>query len=465
MPLAEARREFANDVVRRLRQQGFQALWAGGCVRDMLLNLTPSDYDVATDATPDQVISLFRYRTIPVGKEFGVVRVRSPRSSGIEVEIATFRSDGAYVDGRHPESVVFSSPELDAQRRDFTINGMFYDPVAGRVIDYVGGEDDLRAGVLRAIGDPSARFREDKLRLLRAVRFAARFNLVIEPATRAAVIAMAEQVDVVAAERVAQELRRMLVHESRAKAMNLALKLGLIAVILPPLLATKGLFQGKPIQPEGDLWDHTLLVLELLPPDPSFTLAFGALLHDVGKPATKAIHNGRVSFHNHEQVGRDIADEICRRLKLSNDERERVCWLVEYHQYLGEAKRLREAKLKRILALPGIDELLALHRADALASFGDASQVDYCEYYLTAQPAGPINPPPLVTGHDLVRLGLTPGPHFARILEQTREAQLERVVGSKREALDWLTRLLAERSEELGPAPLGNGKNGTPPGA
>lgn len=443
MPSAEASRHFATEVVRRLLNAGFQALWAGGCVRDLLLKLPPTDYDIATDATPDQVMDLFPYRTIAVGKQFGVVRVRDAHSAGAEVEVATFRSDGAYIDGRHPESVTFSSPKLDAERRDFTINGMFMDPFSGEIIDYVGGQTDLRDRVLRAIGDPFSRFREDKLRLIRTVRFAARFNLSIDPGTRAALVAMAGQVTAVTAERIAQELRRILVHVTRAKAMNLALEVGLVAAVLPPLLPMKGLFQGKPVQPEGDLWDHSLLVLELLPTEPSFPLAFAALLHDVGKPATKAINNGRVSFYNHEQVGRQIADDLCRRLKLSNVERERTCWLVEFHQYLGEAKRLREAKLKRVLAHPEIRELLALHRADALASSGDASQIDYCEYYLTNQPAGPINPPPLVTGHDLVRHGLSPGSHFATILEQLREAQLDRIVNSKREALEWLDGILA----------------------
>lgn len=441
MTTLEQRREFATHVVGRLRQEGFQALWAGGCVRDLLLNLPPADYDVATDARPEQVMAIFRGRTVPVGVSFGVVRVRDNR--GGEVEVATFRSDGAYVDGRHPESVAFSSPREDAERRDFTINGMFYDPQTGQVIDYVGGQADLKAGILRAIGDPWARFREDKLRLLRAIRFAARFRLTIDPATQAALVAMAGQIVVVAVERIAQELRRILVHESRARAVDRMLESGLIAAILPPLVPMKGVFQGKAVQPEGDLWAHTLLVLELLPPEPSFCLAFAALLHDVGKPKTKAIHNGRLSFHNHEQVGRQIADDLCRRLRLSNAERERITWLVEYHQYLGEAKRLREAKLKRILAMPGIDELLDLHRADALASFGESPHVDYCQYYLRAQPMGPINPPPLVTGHDLVRHGLSPGSHFSGILTQIREAQLDRVVNSKREALEWLDRRLA----------------------
>ena len=445
MTISRLRREFATEVVRRLRGAGHQALWAGGCVRDLLLGQAPSDYDVATSATPAQVMNLFRYRTIPVGAVFGVVRVRSPQANGGEVEVATFRSDGAYVDGRHPESVVFGSPELDAARRDFTINGMFLDPLTDELIDYVGGQADLRAGILRAIGDPEARFGEDKLRLIRAVRFASRFGLVIDGATRAALVAMAPQIKVVSAERIAQELRRMLVHPSRANAMNLALETGLVAAVLPPLVAMKGIFQGKPHQPEGDLWDHTMLVLRYLPPDPSFTLTFAALLHDAGKPATKAIQNARLTFHHHEQVGRQIADGLCRKLRLSNAERERIDWLVEYHQYLGEAKRLREAKLKRILAQPGIEELLALHRADALASFGQCHQIEYCEYYLRVQPAGPINPPPLVTGHDLVRHGLSPGTHFATILDQIREAQLDRVVNSKREALEWLDRRLAVR--------------------
>ena len=446
MSEAQARRDFALEVVLRLRRAGFQALWAGGCVRDLLLGLEPVDYDVATDATPEQVMLSLPFRAITVGISFGVVRIRHPRMQGIEVEVATFRSDSAYVDGRRPAAVVFSSPELDAARRDFTINGMFMDPESSQVIDYVGGLDDLRNQVLRAIGDPAERFREDKLRLLRAIRFAARFNLEIEPNTLQSLRAMAGEVVVVSPERIAQELRRMLVHENRAHAMNMALEAGLIAAILPPLVDMRGLFQGKPVQPEGDLWDHTMLVLRLLPVRPSFTLAFAALVHDVGKPFTRANHHGRTSFHSHDQVGSRIADRLCRSLRLSNVERERITWLVAFHQYLGEAKKLREAKLKRVLAQPGIDELLALHRADALASTGDTEHVDYCAYYLENQPAGPINPAPLLTGHDLVRHGLEPGAHFAVILETIREAQLEGRVQSKREVLDWVDRYMATGS-------------------
>ncbi len=446
MSEAQARRDFALEVVLRLRRAGFQALWAGGCVRDLLLGLVPVDYDVATDATPEQVMLSLPFRAITVGISFGVVRIRHPRMHGIEVEVATFRSDSAYVDGRRPAAVVFSSPDLDAARRDFTINGMFMDPESSQVIDYVGGLDDLRNQVLRAIGDPAERFREDKLRLLRAIRFAARFNLEIEPNTLQSLRAMAGEVVVVSPERIAQELRRMLVHVNRAQAMNMALEAGLVAAILPPLVDMRGLFQGKPVQPEGDLWDHTMLVLRLLPVRPSFTLAFAALVHDVGKPFTRANHHGRTSFHSHDQVGSRIADRLCRTLRLSNVERERITWLVAFHQYLGEAKKLREAKLKRVLAQPGIDELLALHRADALASTGDTEHVDYCAYYLENQPAGPINPPPLLTGHDLVRHGLEPGVHFSVILETIREAQLEGKLQSKREALDWVDRYMATGS-------------------
>jgi poly(A) polymerase len=441
---AHARRHFALEIVLRLRRAGFQALWAGGCVRDLILGRIPTDYDVATSATPEQVMLSLPFRAVTVGISFGVVRIRHPRMQGIEVEVATFRSDRAYVDGRRPSSVVYSSPELDAARRDFTINGMFMDPETEEVVDYVGGLDDLSHQVLRAIGDPAERFREDKLRLLRAVRFAARFNLKIETHTLEALRAMAGEVVVVSPERVAQELRRMLVHESRAWAMNTALDVGLVAAVLPPLAEMRGLFQGKPVQPEGDLWDHTMLVLRLLPPNPSFTLAFAALTHDVGKPFTRSSHNGRTSFHNHDQVGSRIAARLCRSLRLSNAECERVSWLVANHQYLGEAKKLRESKLKRVLAHPGIDELLALHRADALASTGDTEHVDYCEFYLRTQPAGPLNPPPLLTGHDLVRHGLKPGAHFALILEKVREAQLDGRLESKHEALNWVDGYLAK---------------------
>ena len=306
-----------------------------------------------------------------------------PGSTGVEVEVATFRSDGAYVDGRRPESVVFGSPELDAARRDFTINGMFMDPLSGEVIDYVGGQADLENRILRAIGDPAARLREDKLRSLRAIRLAARFQLQIEPATRAALRAMAGQITGVSAERIAQELRRMLVHSSRVQAMNLALETGLVAAILPPLVPMKGLFQGKPMQPEGDLWDHTMLVLDLLPPDPSFTLAFAALLHDAGKPATRMLHRGRYAFHHHEQAGARIAERLVplRSSSPMPSASGSPGWspiTSTWERPGSSASRSSSGSWPH----PGIEELLALHEADALASFGQSDEVDYCRRYL-----------------------------------------------------------------------------------
>ncbi len=438
METPEPRREFATEVVARLQGAGFEALWAGGCVRDLILGQEPADFDVATDARPEEVMAIFR-RNVPVGASFGVVRVLGP--TNMDVEVATFRTDGAYLDGRRPETVEFSDARRDAERRDFTINGMFLDPMGGEVLDFVGGRRDLQARVIRAIGDPSARFAEDKLRLLRAARFAARFGFAIEGQTRRALEAMAGAVRVVASERIAQELRKILVHRSRAEGMTLAMDTGLIDAVLPPVARMRGLPQSKPAQPDGDLWDHTRLVLGLLPAKPSPELAFAALLHDVGKPETLAITpDGRATFHHHEQVGRKIADGIARDLKLANVERERIAWLVEYHQYLGEPTVLREAKLKRILAEPGIDDLLALHRADAIATHGRADNVDYCEAYLRDQPTGPISPPPLLTGHDLARHGLKPGPRFKQYLEAVYEAQLERQVQSKKDALEWLDR-------------------------
>jgi len=439
-------RDFAVEIVRRLRHAGYQALWAGGCVRDLMLGQTPADYDVATAATPEQVMAALPYRALTVGISFGVVRVRHPRQGGVEVEVATFRSDGAYVDGRRPESVVFGSPELDAARRDFTINGMFMDPLSGEVIDYVGGQADLKNHILRAIGDPVARLTEDRLRGLRAIRLAARFELSIEPATLAALRAMAGEITGVSAERISQELRRMLVHSSRAHAMNLALETGLVAAILPPLVRMRGLFQGKPVQPEGDLWDHTMLVLDLLPADPSFTLAFAALLHDVGKPAVKTIDHGRYAFAQHEQAGARIAERSCQSLKLSNAERERITWLVAHQEDLRDPRNLRESKLKRILAHPAIEELLALNRADAIASFGSSEDIDFCRRYLELQPTGPLNPPPLINGHDLVTHGLKPNALFATLLDQIRDAQLEGTIHSKQEALDWVDRQLASQA-------------------
>jgi poly(A) polymerase len=440
-------REFATDVVLRLRDAGFEAYWAGGCVRDELLGTIPADYDVATRATPDEVRPLFR-RTVEVGVSFGVIEVLGPRGEDgdwLKIQVATFRSDGTYSDGRRPDAVTFSSAEEDAKRRDFTINGMFFDPIEKKLIDFVGGREDLDKKILRAIGEPEDRFTEDKLRMLRAVRMATRFDLTMETRTAEAVRRMAPQITVVSAERIAEELRKLLVHPRRADGMRLMESLGLIDPIFPPpndlLGQMKGLPQGRPSAPSGDLWDHVLRVLECLEgarfpaPEPvRFPLAFAALLHDIGKKRSVGRTPDKFTFHGHEHVGKKMAANICDRLKLSNEEKNRIVWLVEKHQYLCEAPTMRLSKLKQILIHPGIGELLALHRADSVASGRSVDHVEFCENFLETTTPEELNPPPLLTGDDLIARGLIAGPQFKKLLDEIREAQLEGRIRTKEEA-------------------------------
>jgi poly(A) polymerase len=439
-------REFAVDVVRRLQGAGFEALWAGGCVRDELLGLEPKDYDVATSARPDDVRRLFR-RTVAVGAAFGVVEVLGPRP--LKVQVATFRSDVSYSDGRRPDAVVFSSAREDAPRRDFTINGMFFDPVRGELLDYVGGREDLERRVLRAIGDPHLRFAEDKLRLLRAVRIATRFDLAIDLATADAIRPMAGQITVVSAERIAEELRKLLVDPRRARGLELLLDLGLVGPVLPELLPMVGLPQGPPAAPSGDLWGHVLRVLDKLGPWPSFALALAALLHDVGKPRTVGRTPERYTFYGHEHVGARMANDIALRLKLSNDERLRTAWLVEKHQALCDAREMRTSKLKQLLAHPWVRDLLALHRADALAWGRSGDHVDYCEGLLEFWTEADLKPEPLITGEDLKKLGLKPGPLYKAVLDAVYEAQLDGTIKTREEALALAKRLIEELGEGL----------------
>lgn len=436
-------REFAISVVKQLQDAGHEALWAGGCVRDELLGLTPKDYDIASDARPETVQALFR-RTLAIGASFGVIEVLGPRQDGKHqtVQVATFRTDAGYSDGRRPDQVVYSSAREDALRRDFTVNGMFFDPIKSQLHDYVGGQNDLHARILRAIGDPAVRFKEDKLRLLRAVRIATRFELNIDPDTEAAIKAMAAELPVVSAERIAEELRQLLVHPRRVHGLNLLINLGLAAAIMPELLPMRGLPQGLPDQPTGDLWDHVMRVMDLLGPAPSFPLAMGTLLHDVGKPRTVGRTPDRYTFYHHEHVGARMADEIALRLKLSNSERERIGWLVEKHQYLADAPRMRPSKLKTILSDPGIHELLTLHRADALATGKNVEHVEFCEKLLHQWTAADLNPPAFVTGHDLQGSNLPAGPAYKKLLDQVREAQLDGTVRTREEALELLRRLI-----------------------
>jgi poly(A) polymerase len=438
-------REFAISVVQRLREAGHEALWAGGCVRDELLGLVPQDYDVATSAVPDEVRALFR-RSIAVGASYGVIKVLGPYENPqpLTVEVATFRSDVSYSDGRHPDRVVFSSAREDALRRDFTINGMFFDPFKGEVIDYVNGRADLAAHILRAIGQPERRFAEDKLRTLRGVRIAARFDLEIEPVTEAAIKSMAPAIGAVSAERIADELRKMLVQPRRVRGMNLLLELGLAAAIIPEILPMRGLPQGSPHAPSGDLWDHVMRVLDRLGAEPSFPLALAALLHDVGKPRTVSRTPDKYTFYYHEHVGCRLAEEICQRLKLSNADRQRIVWLVEKHQILSDARHMRTSKLKTLLAQDGIGELLELHQADALASGHSTEHVDYCKYLLREWSAEELNPEVIITGHDLTRHGLSPGPRYKVLLDAVREAQLDGTIKTVKQALDLVDELVAK---------------------
>jgi poly(A) polymerase len=331
---------------------------------------------------------------------------------------------------------------------------MFFDPVGGKLVDYVGGQEDLQKRILRAIGDPNERFAEDKLRLLRAIRIAAAFELAFDPATRSAIPPLAEQIKVVSAERIAEELRRLLVNTHRARGIQLMDETGLVTPIMPELLEMKGLPQGPPYAPTGDLWDHVLRVLDLLGPSPSFSLAFAALLHDVGKRRTVGRTPDKYTFYYHEDVGRRLASEICLRLKLSNYERERIEWLVKKHQFLCDARQMRPSKLKTTLAHPGIHELLALHRADAVATGRSTDHVDYCEQLLRQWSAADLNPDPLLTGEDLKDLPLEPGPIFKELLDAAREAQLDGTIQTRNEALDLVKRLLAEKSGPSTPDPI-----------
>jgi poly(A) polymerase len=451
-------KELANSIVETLRQRGFQAYLVGGCVRDLLLGREPKDYDVATDATPEQVMGIFP-QTYAVGAQFGVVLVPEPepdKKAGDErvagnssrshaVEVATFRSDLGYSDGRHPDEVRFSGdPREDVARRDFTINGMLLDPggrqTPGEVLDFVGGRDDLKTGIIRSIGDPERRFEEDKLRMLRAVRFAARFEYTIEPATFAAIQKLAEQIEIVSRERVRDELTRMLTEGHGRRAFLLLDESGLLAHVLPEISAMKGVAQPPEFHPEGDVFEHTLLLLENLPSPCPVTLAWGALLHDVGKPATFRVGPDRIRFDRHVEVGVKIAEEICRRLRFSNDEAAQILALVENHMRFGHVTRMKESTLKRFLRMPGFDEHLALHRADSLASHRHLATYEFLQQKRAEISPANMRPAPLVTGDDLIAEGHAPGPRFREILTAVEDAQLEGRLASRDVALEFVRR-------------------------
>lgn len=436
------------DALRRARHQAYLA---GGCVRDLLLGIEPKDFDVATSATPDQVLQLLPDRkTLMVGAHFGVVLICE--SDGISTEVATFRQDGAYSDGRRPDAVRFSAdPREDVLRRDFTINGMLLDPdqydrtadPAAATLDYVGGREDLAAQVIRAIGDPVLRFTEDKLRMLRAVRFAARLRFRIDSGTAAAIGQLASQISIVSPERIRDELTMILTEGGARYGFELLDELGLLPHILPEITKLHGVLQPPEYHPEGDVWIHTLLLLEKLPAGVSPTLAWGALLHDVGKPATfrapdPSNPQDRIRFNGHVEVGVRIAEVLLHRLRFSNEEISQIVALVKNHMRFGDVKHMRESTLKRFLRLPGFDEHLALHRMDCLSSHGDLSLYEFAKGKYEATPIEAIQPTPLLTGRELIAAGYQPGPRFRKMLEAVEDAQLEGVLTTAEEALRFI---------------------------
>jgi poly(A) polymerase len=433
----DAKRKDATEIVRQLRKQGFQAYLVGGCVRDLVMGRYPKDYDIATDATPDQVLKYFP-DSLSVGAQFGVVVVL--REAG-NVEVSTFRCDGRYTDGRHPGEVRYArTPEEDVRRRDFTINGLLYDPVKNRVLDYVGGRADIRDRRIRTIGDPLERLGEDRLRMLRAVRFAARFEFALDPAALEAIRQLAAEIRSVSAERVRDEILKILTEGQARRGFELLDETGLLREVLPEVKAMQGVEQPPEFHPEGDVWTHTMLMLNGLRPETATpTLALGVLLHDVGKPPTFAIRE-RIRFDNHVEVGAKMAEGICGRLRLSSRQTERVAELVRHHLRFKDFPRMRRSTQLRFLRMEGFREHLELHRLDCLASHGDLSHYEQARRLLEETPPQEIKPAPLVRGDDLIAQGYKPGPLFKKILQTVEDAQLEGKVLSHEDAL----RLVAE---------------------
>ena len=439
----------AVDIVARLQRAGFTAYLAGGCVRDHLLGVEAKDYDVATNARPEEVQRLFPRVTNLTGKSFGVLRVLVDEE---QFEVAMFRQDGAYLDGRHPQSVTPATPEIDAQRRDFTINGLFFDPVAGRVIDYVDGEADLRAKIIRAIGDPVARFTEDHLRLLRAIRFAARFRFKIEPKTWEAMRGKAASIRTVSVERIKDELNKIFTARKPEIGLDLLDQSGLLVHVLPDIAALHGVEQPPQWHPEGDVFEHTRLMLTKIR-EPDLNLALGVLFHDVGKkPTAKVDEHGRIRFNEHESVGAHMAERIMTDLRYDNKTIETVRELVQHHMQFKDVMRMKQSTLKKMMGRETFPTELELHRIDCESSHGDVSNYVYLKQALETMAPEEIHPPKLITGNDLIAMGLRPGKEVGRILEHVSNAQLENVVQTRAEALA-LARKLAHTSMETGAMP------------
>ena len=430
----------ATRLVERLRAAGHEALFAGGCVRDRLLGKEAHDIDIATSARPEEIQKLFP-RTVAVGAQFGVIVVLE---DGGEFQVATFRSDGAYRDGRHPESVAFTNAEGDARRRDFTVNGLFFDPLTRQILDFVGGESDLRAGILRSIGDPHARFAEDKLRLIRCVRFAASLGFEIEAETWRALVERAPEITAVSAERIRDELVKIFTQPSRVRGFDLLDQSGLLAILLPEVEALKGCEQPPDFHPEGDVFVHTRLMLSLLPEQVSTPLVFSVLFHDIGKPPTFLIdETGRIRFNGHESISASMTEKIFARLRFSNAETEATVVGVKNHMAFKDVQNMRVATLKRFLARPTIDDELELHRVDCQGSHGLLDNYDFLLRKREEFSNEPLIPPPLITGRDLIAAGLKPGPLFKKLLDSAQALQLEGGLKTREDALAWLREELA----------------------
>jgi poly(A) polymerase len=446
-------RRIAADIVRRLHGAGFSAYWVGGCVRDFLLGREPGDYDIATSALPEQIEKLFK-RTVAVGRKFGVMVVVE---NGQPFQVATYRAEADYRDGRHPEQVTFGDAEADAQRRDFTVNGLFYDPVAEKLHDWVGGEKDLRAKIIRTIGSPGERFAEDHLRLLRAVRFAAQLGFEIEPQTFAAVRTLAPKIELISAERIRDELIKLFQPPHAARGLVLLLKSGLLPGVLPELVATIACEQSPDFHPEGTVFEHIRLMLEKMAADPpSPRSGFGAasahpslpwmvILHDIAKPATaeRDPATGKIHFYGHEKVGAALAERILQRLRFPKKQIEEIAVCVRQHMQFKDVKQMRKATLRRLLMRKTFPLELELHRLDCLGSHGTLDHYEFLVRQAAELEKQPAIRPPLLTGNDLIALGVKPGPAMGALLAEIREKQLQDELKTPRQARAWARKRLA----------------------
>ena len=426
----------AVEIIGKLQEEGHIAYLAGGCVRDMLRGEIPKDYDIATSALPEQITSIFS-KTREVGVHFGVVIVIKDNQA---FDVATFRNDGSYNNGRHPEDVTFSTPEEDTARRDFTINGIFFDPISQKHIDFVNGRSDIEKKVVRAIGDPDLRFQEDHLRLLRAVRFAARFNYEIEEKTWKSIKLNASEISKISKERVRDELTKILLNENRVLGFDLLVDSGLMVHIIPEILQLRGCEQPPQFHPEGDVFVHTRLMLSLLKDNPSIELVLSVLLHDIGKPATYSFDEaaGRIRFNGHDKLGAEMSNQILRDLKFSNSIIEDVVQMVANHMTFKDVQKMRQSKLKRFMSRSTFSDEKELHRVDCLGSWGGLDNYDFLNEKMIEFANEPIIPAPLLTGKDLIEFGWAPGPNLGETLNSVQDLQLEGTLNSKEEALEWI---------------------------